>query len=76
MTIKKVALGIAIFAMTANGIASAAPERLEIKSQEAKEKHRQAQAIAATVDLSRIEDPEVRQALRALFQAVNLETRK
>lgn len=74
---KMIAMGMLILmGMTACGVSFAAPERLEIKSQKSREKLKQGKAFAKTADLSRIQDPEVRLALKAVFDVLQLDAKK
>ena len=58
------------------GVLFAKPERIQIQSDGLKAKKAQAKALAKSVDLSQVEDPEVRTALQAIFSALNLEAKK
>jgi|GEM_PF-4490931 len=54
----------------------AKPERLEIKSVEERGREDKAKAIAEKIDFSKIEDPDARQAFRAVFDALHLDHKK
>lgn len=56
--------------------AYAAPERLEIKSDAEKGRRAKAEVKAKAIDLSRVQDPEVRVALQAIFDSLNLKAKK
>lgn len=50
----------------------AGPERLQIKTKEKRTQEALAESEAKQVDLSKIEDPEARKALKALFNTLGL----
>ncbi len=56
--------------------ASAAPERIAIKSQVHKVKEQSAQTALKTVDVRDIEDPAARKAIREIMNYLNLEYKK
>jgi len=58
------------------GSAHAKPQRLEIQSRENKQKKAQAKALAKSVDLSKVSDPQARLALQAIFDSLNLKDKK
>jgi len=54
----------------------AKPERIEIENKALRAKKVQAKAAAAQVDLSKVGDPEVRTALQAVFNSLNIKAKK
>ena len=50
----------------------AKPEHLQIQTPQKKQKHQGGKTMARTVNLSKVEDPEVRNALRAVFDSLDL----
>lgn len=75
MRILLLACYVTLASCLVQGSLFAKPERLEIQSDERKAKKAQAKTIAKSVDLAQVKDPEVRSALQAIFNALNLETR-
>lgn len=57
-------------------IAFAAPERLSIQKAEKRAAEAQAKDLAKSVDLNRVSDPQVRTALRAIFDTLELQAKK
>lgn len=53
-------------------MAFAQPERMQLKTAEHKAKHELAKLDAKTVKLSKIQDPEVRKAIKAILTDLNL----
>lgn len=54
----------------------AKPERLKVQSDEVKAGKSKAKALAKTVDLTAVDDPDARVALQAIFNALNLKAKK
>ena len=58
------------------GSGFSAPERIALKSEGERLREGKAMTSAKAVDLNLITDPEVRQALKVVFDALNLKTKK
>ena len=58
------------------GLLYAKPERMEIKSVEERAREDKAKAVAEKIDCSKFEDPDARQAFRAVFDALHLDHKK
>ena len=57
-------------------VSFAKPERMGLESQSRKAKKAQAKAMAKSVDLSKISDPETRNALQVIFDSLELKDKK
>ena len=53
-------------------MAFAKPERMQLRTAEHKAKHERAKLDAKTVRLSKLQDPEVRKAIKAILMDLNL----
>lgn len=73
---KKIIWILIALVLTANSSAFAKPERIEIKNQELREKHKEGKSLAKKVDFSKVEDPEARKALQAIFKTLNLQAKQ
>ena len=54
----------------------AQPEQIKIQSDELKAKKTEAKTLAQSVDLSKVEDPQVKTALEVIFQMLDLKAKK
>ncbi len=65
-----------VFLMMGLSLAQAAPERILIKKTEKATKERQAKAQIKNIDLEDIEDPAAKQAIGAILNYLNLQSKK
>ncbi len=65
---------LALFTIGTAATLYAAPERLELKDPQRKEKERAAKAQIKNIDIQDIEDPAARKAIREILRYLNLQT--
>lgn len=59
-----------------NSAVFAKPERIHIRNENEMSQRGQGKALAKSVNLSKVEDPEVRKALQAVFKTLNLQAKQ
>lgn len=69
-------ISLILISMVMTSIAYAQPERLQIKSNNARAAEESAAGISKNVDLNAIEDPTARLAIKAIFERLDLPSKK